>query len=587
MTPDILFLFVVVAAAVVLFATEAVSVDVVGLLVLVSLWTSGILDADEALAGFGSQTVVFLAALFVVGAALSQSGVVPRVERVLAGVAARRPRAALLLLTASTGVVSAFLGNTATMVALLPFALGLARRIGVPPSRVLMPLAFASMLGGTCTLIGTSTNVLVSGLLSRWDQPRLSLFELAPVGVPLLGMGLLYLSTVGARLLPDRGGAEGDRWELRSYLSEVRVPEGSPWVGRRIRAAEEEPGLDLRILGRVAGNRKVFRIPFDRAFEAGDILLVEADQETLLRLKDARELDLLGDVRWEASEPRIHVHELLLAPRSALAGRSLAEHDFRRRYGLTVLALHRRGVTRRSRLDRIRLHEGDVLLVQGELDRAEWMLSRGDLLVLDRVELPRRGGSSRIVLPAFAGMLVLGGTGLVPFPLAALGAAVLLLLTRRIRPEQAYSALDGRVLVMVAGLLGLATAMEKTGAGDLLAGWVEAAVGGLGPRWLLAGFYLLTVLLSQPMSNQAAALVVLPVALRTAVVLDLSPRAFAVTVALAASCSFLTPLEPASLVVYGPGRYRFRDFFVVGAPLTALAMALTLLLVPWLWPLSG
>jgi len=585
MNPDILILAGILVATVVLFATEVISIDLVGILVLLALFFTGILDESDALAGFGNPVVVFLGSLFVVTTALGRSGILIRVERFLGRAARQSQRRAGVILLPGIGAVSAFLSNTAAVTAFLPIALGLARKLKIPASRLLMPIAYASILGGTCTLIGTSTNVIISGLLPSYGQPRLGFFELAPVGVPILVLGLLYLLFVAPRLLPDRGEEPLEAYGVRSYISEVSVPPDSGWTGKTIHDTIEGSGIDLRVLGHVKDGKNLWRYPFDRPFEEGDVLLVEADQATLLELKSSHDLDLVGDVRWEEDAEGIQVHEILLAPHSALSGRSLREHDFRNRYELTVLALYRRGEPRRARLGRIRLQDGDVLLVQGDMSRMRWLLERGDVIVLDQTEVskpPDRGYLTGLI---FLAMILAGSTSLLPFAFAALAAATLLVALKQLPLHEAYAAVDWRLLIMIGSLLGLAKAMDDTGAAEQAAKAVVAVCSGVHPVVVLGAFYLLTLVLTQPMSNQAAALVVIPLAIQTAVQLQLNPRAFAITVCVAASNSFLTPLEPASLIVYAPGRYRFRDFFKVGLPLTALAMAVTLILVPRWWPL--
>ena len=591
MTIEIALVLALLGVAVVLFATEVVTVDVTGLTLLLGLYFIGALSSEEIFQGFGNEVIVFLGSLFVVTEGLVRTGALDEIERLLMGLAERRPRLLFLILVVGIGAVSAFLSNTATMAAFLPLALALTRRLKQPPSKLLMPLAFASILGGTCTLIGTSTNIVVSGSLPRYELEPMSLFELTPVGLPILAAGLLYLFTIGRRLVPDRGGETAlDTYGVRSFLTEAIVPAGSAWAGKTLRETQAGRDLGVTVLGRLnlerGAGRKVRPLAPDDPVAAGDVLVIEASPESLLKLKERPELQLAADARW--SEPggqAIPVHELLLAPHSRLGGKSLREHRFRNRFRATALALHRRGRTLRSRFADSPLRDGDVLLVQGDLVLFEGLLRSGDVILLERLEfLPRR---SRVWLAGglFAAMIVAGGFGWMPFAVAGLTAAGLLLLTRCVSPAEAYNAIDWRILVMVGSLLGFGTAMETTGTAEYLAGTVAEIAGASGPVALLAGFYVLTLLLTQPMSNQASALVVLPLAIRTAQELGLNPRAFAVTVAVAASCSFLTPLEPASLLVYGPGRYRFRDFFRLGLPLTAIAFLLSLLLIPLFWPL--
>ena len=568
-----------------LFATEWLPPELTALLLLLTLHFGGLLAADAVFAGFGSDVVIFLGSLFIVSRALVRTGALERVELLLASHAERWPRLVLLQLVLGTAVISAFLSNTATVAAMLPVASGLARRLSLQPSKIYMPLAFASILGGSITLIGTSTNIVVSGILPRFGEPELSLFELAPAALPAVAVGMVYLLTLGRRLLPDREGTIDELYRYREYVSEAVVPDASPWVGKTLRELRAGADLEIVILGGVGNERQVEPVPPDRPLAAGEQLIVKANQQALLRLKSRKELDLVVDREAGEQQRRLPVHEVVLGHGSRLSRRTLRESGFGSRYGAMVLALYRRGAPLFDRIASVPLRDGDVLLVQGDLARLDWLLRSGDLILLEEMPVPTPGPRAWLATGLFLCMLVAGGSRLVSFPVAALTVAVALVLARCLTTREAYDAIDWRILVLVASLLGLATAMETSGAAEYLARTIAGATSDLGPLALLAGFYLLTVALTQPMSNQAAALVVLPLALFTARDLGLNPRAFAITITLAASCSFISPLEPASLLVYGPGRYRFADYFRVGLPLTLLVFVVNLFLVPKFWPL--
>jgi di/tricarboxylate transporter len=529
--------------------------------------------------------VLFLGSLFVVSAALVRTGALERLEGMLGRRAERQPRAALMLLVLATAAVSAVLSNTATVAAMLPVVAGLARRLQLPPSRLYMPVAFASILGGTLTLIGTSTNIVVAGAMPRYGQRPWGFLELAPAALPAVAAGLLYLLTIGKRLLPDRGRELSELYRLREYVTEVMVPPASPWTDQTVRELRAGADLEISVLGRIVPDTVAPMSP-DRPLQAGDRLLVKASQQALLRIKSRRELELVADLKSDVPAGRaLPVHEVVLPHGSRLSGRTLRELAFGTRYNVMVLALFRRGEPLLDRVASVSLRDGDVLLLQGDLAPLAELLRGGHLILLEEAPVPSGGGRMWIAAGAFAAMLAVGGSGIAPFSIAAMGAAVVLLLARCLTPRQAYESIDWGVLVLVGCLLGLATAMETSGAGEYFASLLAATTGDLGPLALLAGFYLLTVALTQPMSNQAAALVVLPLAMLTAARLGLDARPFAATVTLAASCSFIAPLEPAALLVYGPGRYRFRDYFRVGLPLTLLVFVINLFMVPRVWPL--
>lgn len=587
MDAQVVSLLVLLAAAVVLFATELIPVEVTGVLLLLGLYVTRLLPADQLFAGFGDSVVIFLGSLFVVSAALVRSGTLDPFEARLGRLAESRPRLALPMLVGGTGLLSAFLSNTATTAAALPLATALARRLQRPASKLLMPIAFASILGGTITLIGTSTNIVVSGILPRYGLERLGLFELAAVGVPATVVGLIYLVTIGRRLLPEHGERALDAYGMREYLSEVTVPAASDWIGKTVAEIESGRRFDLNVLGRVV-ERSIEPAGTHR-IEAGDVLLVQGDQDALLKVTSGRALDFAAPPAEGTPEGggdgELKIHEVLLPYNSRLAGGTLAGMRFRSRYGVNVLAVFRRGQPRHRRISDLPLRDGDVLLVQGGTGRLGWLIGQGDLILLGELEPPHPGWRAAAAGGVFLAMLIAGGADWLSFPVAALCAATAVVLIGCIRTSEAYGAVDWRILIMIASLLGLATAMETSGTAEKLAEMIVGWVGDAGPLALLAGFYVLTLALTQPMSNQAAALVIVPIAVRTAAALGYNPRAFAITVCLAASCSFITPLEPASLLVYGPGRYRFRDYFVVGLPLTILVFTLTMLIVPRVWGL--
>jgi di/tricarboxylate transporter len=323
-------------------------------------------------------------------------------------------------------------------------------------------------------------------------------------------------------------------------------------------------------------------------FSAGDVLLVDGPLENLVKIRDTRGIEIHAEAKAASAmldQPTSMV-EAMVMPRSELVGRSLKEARFRQRYGVNVIALNRHAEPLREKLGRTRIRVGDVLLIQGRQEALDPLLARRELMVLGSTEfaslLPKR---ALLASGIFALVIVLATSGIVAMPGAVLMGALLLFLTKCLTPEEAYGSIDWRMLVLIAGMIGYGQAMEKTGCAAFLAQHVLALMGGFGPTALIASFYLLTVALTQPMSNQAAALVVLPVAMRAALEAGINPRAMAMTVALAASSSFLTPLEPSCLLVYGPGRYRFFDFVRFGSGLTLIVFLLTVLLVPWIWPL--
>jgi di/tricarboxylate transporter len=484
--------------------------------------------------------------------------------------------------------VGAFMSNTAATAFFLPIVIGLAANAKLSPAKFLMPLAFASILASSITLIGTSTNIVVSGLMTQYDLAPISMFELAPAGIPIAVVGLAYMSLLGRRLVPDRIPAE----ELEGissglYMTEILIPSDSPLVGKTLDASGLGRDLDLMVLRIIRGKKHI--VPrADTMVENGDVLLVQGARGNILRIKQMSGAEIKADVEFSLSELEaedVMLTDVIITPGSPLVRRTLRGLDFRNRYELQVLAVNRYGKTLTRQLSRVRLRTADILVVQGETARIEALERREHFRIL-RSTGERRPNRRRmwIAIAIFAGTLVATTLNLLSLPVAMLLGALLVFATRCITPEEAYRRINWKVLILIASMLALGAAMETTGTADFLASQIVGLLGSAQPAWLLTGFFALTVLLTQPMSNQAAAAVVLPVAIQTARQAGLNPRSFAIMIALAASCSFLTPLEPACLLVYGPGRYRFIDFVKVGALLTVLVYAIAIVMVMLVWP---
>jgi di/tricarboxylate transporter len=579
-----------VLVALVLFSIDRIPVDVTALGILVFLVLTGALPAEQAFAGFGSEVVVMMLGLLILVAALIRTGVTDIVGRVLLRQGAASERDLLLQVMLIAALVGAFMSNTTGTAFFLPIVITMARRRDMSPARFLMPLAFASILASSVSLISTSTNIVVSGLMQDLAMEPIGMFELAPVGIPIALVGIGYMYFVGRHLVPDRIPREEiERVCPRLYLSELLIPAESSLVGKSLRASGLGAEMDLKALRIVRDSSRHILPRASTRLESGDVILVEGSRESILNVKEQTGVEIRADVEFTGDEidiGEIGLTEVMIMPSSALAGRTLQGLDFRERFRLQVLAINRQGETLTRKMSRIRLQVGDVMVVQGREAQID-ALERQNLfrrLSLPDADLKRRRRAPT-ALAIFGGSVLVGTLNLVSLPVAMLLGAVLVFATRCITPEEAYRQVRWKVLILIASMLALGTAMELTGTAGFLADQIVRIAGGLGTFWLLSAFFALTVLLTQPMSNQAAAVVVLPVALRTAGQLGLNPRSFAMIIALAASCSYLTPLEPACLLVYGPGRYRFWDFLKVGAVPTVLIYVLCMLLVPALWPL--
>lgn len=591
MTFPILLLLIVLAVALLFFLFEWVSPDVTALGVLLALIVLGLVPLEQAFSGFGSDTVMLLLGLLIMTAALMRTGVVEVVSRNLLEFTGKYPGSLLPATMLAVGLLSAFINNTAAAAFFLPVILGLSQRSKMSASRLLMPMAFAAILASSMTLVSTSTNVVVSGLMTQAGLPPMGILELTPVGVPVLVAGLLYMLIFGRRLIPERATPQTltDIFELRPYLAELRITPGSALAGSTLAQLGLGRNYDLMVLAIIREGERQLDPSADATLQSGDTLLVEGSSEAILNIKDIAGIDLQADAKFSDVDLQgdgLGLAEVVLLPRSPFIGRTPKSLKMRERYQIQVLAINRRTGVIRSKIASTRLQLGDVLLVQGKRNQIAALQTENafDVLgVMDAQRFNRRRAGT--VIAIFVGALLLGSMKLVPLPAAMLLGAFLVFVTRCITPDDAYRQVDWKVLILIGSMLGLGVAMQSTGTAEFLAEWLTGRVGTWNPLWLLTGFFVLTVLLTQPMSNQAAAAVVIPVALQTAVQLGLNPRTFAMMIAIAASTSYLTPLEPACLMVYGPGRYRFIDFLKVGGLLTVVVYLLAIILTPLLWPL--
>ncbi len=573
--------------AVVLFATEKLSIEIVTLLMLIILASARVITPEEAFAGFSSDFIIIIASIFILSAALEETGILDFIVVRLARLARHSSSLLLFVVMLLTGTISAFMNNTTVTAMFVTPLVGLSRRINQSASKLLMPLAYAAILGGTCTLIGTSTNVAISGYIAKAGLAPIGLFEISGIGFVIFLVGILYMVTIGQRMLPNRDDQQlTEEYKLQKYLTEIVVLPDSPLVGQLV-FASDLTSLNFRMLNIIRGKEN-FLPDFRTRINARDVLLVEGDLENLIKVKETKGVQIMADVILEKDlqTENIKLAELLIVRQSNLIGRTIKDINFLQRYGLVVLAISRHGETLRSKIGSIQLQLGDLLLVQGSSERLGQMRHSYNVALLEEFEpvlYKKRKGI--IAISCFIIGILLGTLKILPLSIAFLLAAICSILFRCISADKAYSAIDFRLLILIGGMTAFGTAMENSGAADFLANGIVLLMGPMGKLAVLGGFIILTVLLTQPMSNAAAALVVVPVALHTAQQLHADPRAFAIAIMLAASVSLVTPFEPACILVYSPGKYKFLDFIKIGTPLTLLLVAVILLLVPVFWPL--
>lgn len=576
--------------SIILFALEKISVDIITLMLLMALVLTGILKPHEAFAGFSNEIIVILASIFVISGSLQRSGIIDALGAWLYKLFGKSENKLLLALMAMISGMSSFMNNTTATAVFIPPVIGMARQSKISSSKLLMPLAFASILGGTCTLIGTSTNVAVSGYIAQSGMRPLSLFEITPVGLVIVAVGITYMMLIGKRLLPDhKEESLTEEYAIREYLSEIIVLPRSKLVGQKIFTSDLAK-KDFRILEVIRANQKL--LPDSRTIvEPNDVLLVEGKIPELIKVKETSGIEIHPDIKLgdrDLQSQNIRMMEVIVTPQSNLIGQTLKEVNFRARYGMTALAINRHGQSLHEKIGHIRLRMGDMLLIQGPADRLAGFRRQSNLWIIEEFHHSAyRKSKGAYTLAFFSLAIILGGLGWLPLSISFLGAAVLTVLSRSITVEEAYGFIDWKLIILIGGMTAFGTAMDgkHSGAAEFLAGLIVDNLSPFGTPVILGGFLLFTMLLTQPMSNAAAALVVLPVALETAQVLGANERTFAIAIMLAASVSLITPFEPSCLLVYGPGKYRFLDFTKVGMLLSIILLAVILIVVPMIWPM--
>jgi di/tricarboxylate transporter len=609
-------------AAIILFVTEWLRVDVVAIAVMVSLMLTGLLTAQEAIAGFSNPAVLTIAALFIVGGGVMQTGLAAAIgERILKVAGTHAGRLTLVIMIA-VALLSAVMSDTGTVAVLLPAIISLGVSARISPSKLLIPLSYGSLLGGATTLIGTPPNIIVSDLLREHGLQPFQFFDYTPIGLVIFVAGVLFVISIGRRLLPDHKPRQDVQrvetpeellslYRLPDNLFRLRVRRSSEMVGKTLLESRVRQDYGLTVLDilrpnpdginakelrwRTNGDRSEYASispSADATIEVGDILIVQAATKDIshgaaalnLGVQPAQSRD---DTSLISSE--VGIAEILLPPRSSLLGKSLVDVQFGSVYHLTVLGINRPGVEESLDLKETDLRFGDTLLVQGPWKNIlDLRNKRRDFVVMGQPEqeliAPARAKAPLAML-VLLGMLVVMVTNLIPLATASMLAALVMILTGCLSIDEAYDAVDWKSIVLIAGMLPMATTLEKVGLVDLAAQGFTHSLGNLGPMLILGGFYLLTSIFTQVLSNTATTVLIAPIALATAVQLGVQPYAFLMGVAIAASMAFASPVaSPANTLVMGAGHYRFSDYIKVGIPLILITLLVAMLALPLIFP---
>lgn len=593
MTGSMVLVLVLLVGALALFVTEKIAVEMVAMLVMTVLLVSGVLSIEEGLSGLSNQATVTVAAMFILSAGLYRTGALNFVGEWMSRVGRRNFWLAAILMIVTVGVASAFMNNTATVAIFIPIALAVARDTGHSPSRLLMPLSFAGMFGGICTLIGSSTNILVSTIAEQHGQAPLGMFEFSKVGLILAAVGVVYMLTIGIRLIPDRRD-EADltsSFEMADYLTEIVVLPTSTSVDKAFPDSPLVRDYGVTILEVFRDGNRV-PVPSARTIiQANDVLKVRCDLDTIHKLQKDDDIVLRPHLKWQDSDlvsDTAVLVEAIVAPNSLLVGRTIEEIRFRNMFAANVLALRHGEEVVRTPIPKTRLRGGDTLLIEVRRDHIDKLRDLRNFVIVNEVE--QKVFKKRLIIPAvaiIASVVGFAAMGVVPIVVSALAGAVLMVLSGCLTLAEAYNSIEWKVIFLLAGILPLGLALEKTGAAVLLSNLLVNVVGEWGgPIAVLSALYLCTSVMTEVMSNNATAVVLAPIAIVAAEALGSDPRPFLFAVTFAASASFMTPVGyQTNTMVYGPGRYRFADFIRVGLPLNVLFWIFATILIPIFWPL--
>ncbi len=599
MTPDIAIVLGIMTLMFVLFVKEIFPLDVTALVVLIIFLVIGNLTLEEAISGFSNQAVITIAVLFILSHALQKSGILEYGVVRLNKLTERSKLLGLTVFLITVAFASAFVNNTAIVAIFIPLTIRLAQKYNLSPSKLLIPLSYIAIMGGTLTLVGTSTNLLVNSIYVNTTMAEpLGMFEFSRYGIFILLIGLLYIIFAVPFILPSRTVTSSltQSYHMGGYLTELKVAEESPLVGRTFMERSINKNYDITVLDIIREGMVISKNIRNTIIHPGDVLFVRGSLENFLRMKEVEKVTMLTDEKLTQAE-LIHddntLVECLLTQQSELVGKSLMEINFRRRFGSFILAIRREGAILRRKIAHVMLRAFDTLLVYGPRDKIKELSESGNFIVLGEIEATlQKNRFWWVSLVVIISAVFLAALGLVPILKGALVGMIILLVLRVISTNEAYQSINWQVIVLIAALIPIGIVIQKSGTAEWLAtamnNVVEQFDPALRPVVMVSLIYLMTMILTEMASNAATAIIMTPIAISAAMQIGLDPKPFIFSVCFAASASFITPIGyQTNLMVYGPGGYKFSDYVKVGLPLAIFLWIMATFLIPVLWPFTA
>ena len=597
MTPDIILVMVLLLFGFIMFVTEVFSIDVTAMILLTILFMLGYLTPSEALSGFSNPAVITIAFLFIISRALQKTRIleylIVRVRR-LADKSILIGRAVYLF---TIGVASAVVNNTAIVAIFMPVSIRLAQKYKMSPSKMLIPLSYSAILGGTLTLVGTSTNLLVNSIYVKVPGVEpMGMFEFFKYGAILMVVGLLYILFIAPMILPSRTSTSSltKSYRLGGYLTEMRVTAESPLNGRTCLERGINKNYDVMVLDILRDNKMITNMIRLTKLKEGDVLFVRGTLENFLRMKEVEKVALLTDEKLTQEELEQEdnvVLECLITDKSDLVGKSLMTSNFRRRFGSFILAIRREGTIVREKIAHVVLSAYDTLLVYGPKNKVNELSKTNEFVVLGEVDAElRKQRFWWMTIVVIIGTIALAAFGFMPIVKSAMLGVVILLALKILTPQESYQSINWQVIILISALIPVGIVIQKTGTAGWIAGLISSATESVPfewqPRVLLALIYFITIFLTEISSNAATAIIMTPISIAVAQQMGFDPRAFVFAVAFAASASFITPVGyQTNLMVYGPGGYKFSDYIRVGFPLAFIFWIMAIFILPILWPI--